>query len=291
MKTSYIKIRPKTVINVSRIVTIHYYEFGPNFVFQGESHDFWELVYVDKGKVQVRRDNEELILKQGELLFHQPNEFHSIRSLESSPNFFVISFSSASPAMAYFQKYRTQLDNNLKRYLSSIIREAEKTYLIPKNDPNLKKLHRKENAPLGGEQLIQTYLEQMLIFLLRTNTTQTDVALFPQKETQEDALIEAMKQFLSQRITQTVRIEDICNEFDYSRSYLTRRFQQGTGQSLAAYATTLKIEEAKRLIRESDMNLAQISEYLAFDNPQYFSRVFKKRTGMTPTEFKKRAHI
>ena len=281
MKTSYIKIRPKTVINVSRIVTIHYYEFGPNFVFQGESHDFWELVYVDKGKVQVRRDREELILKQGELLFHQPNEFHSIRSLESSPNFFVISFSSASPAMTYFQKYRTQLDNNLKRYLSSIITEAEKTYLIPKNDPSLKKLHRKENAPLGGEQLIQTYLEQMLIFLLRKNTNQTD----------EDALVEAMKQFLAQRITQTVRIEDICNEFDYSRSYLTKRFQQGTGQSLAAFVTTLKIEEAKRMIRESDMNLAQISEYLAFDNPQYFSRVFKKRTGMTPTEFKKRAHI
>ena len=51
------------------------------------------------------------------------------------------------------------------------------------------------------------------------------------------------------------------------------------------------IEEAKRLIRDSDLNFAQISEYLSFDNPQYFSRVFKNRTGMTPTEFRNRAHI
>lgn len=291
MKTAYIKIRPKTVINVSRIVTIHYYEFGPNFIFQGESHDFWEMVYVDKGKVQVRRDEEDLILKQGELLFHQPNEFHSIRSLDSSPNFFVISFSCSSPAMAYFKKHRTQLDNTLKIYLSSIIKEAEKTYLIPKNDPNLKKLHRKENAPLGGEQLIQSYLEQLLIFLLRKTTKADRLVSFPQKGSQADALVEAIKQYLSQRVEQTVRIEDICNEFDYSRSFLNKRFQVETGQSLAFYFTALKIEEAKRLIRESDLNFTQISERLSFDNPQYFSRVFKKRTGMTPTEFKNRAHI
>lgn len=291
MKASYIKIRPKTIINISRIVTIHYYEFGPNFVFQGESHDFWEMVYVDKGKVQVRRDEEEMILKQGELLFHQPNEFHSIRSLESSPNFFVISFSSASPAMAYFSKHRSQLDNTLKQYLSFIIKEAENTYIIPKNDPNLRKLRRKENAPLGGEQLIQTYLEQLLIFLLRTITKEGSLVSFPKKGSQEDPLVEAIKQYLSQHITDTVRIENICDEFDYSRSYLNKRFRAEAGSSLAAYIASAKIEEAKRLIRESDLNFAQISEYLSFDNPQYFSRVFRKHTGMTPTEFKNRAHI
>ena len=291
MKSSYIKIRPKTIINVSRIVTIHYYEFGPNFVFQGEKHDFWEMVYVDKGKVQVRCDEEELVLKQGEILFHQPNEFHSIRSMDSSPNFFVISFTSPSPAMAYFRRHRSQLDNTLKQYLSSIIKEAEKTYIIPKNDTSLKKLHRKENAPLGGEQLIQMYLEQLLIFLLRTITKEGSLVSFPKKDSQEDPLVAAIKQYLAQHITSTVRIEDICNEFDYSRSYLTKRFQAETGYSLAAYATNLKIEEAKRMIRESKLNFAQISEYLSFDNPQYFSRVFKNHTGMTPTEFRNRVHI
>lgn len=291
MKTEYIKTRPKTVINISRIVTIHYYEFGPNFIFQGERHDFWEMVYVDKGQVEIRRDDETLILKQGELLFHEPNEFHSVRSLDSSPNYFVISFSCQSPAMEYFRKHRTQLDKTLKTYVSSIIKEAEKTYIIPKNNPQLKKLVRKDNAPIGGEQLIKTYLEQLLIFQLRNITQSNDQIMTPQKDNMSDPLVSAIQQYLLQRVEETVRIEDICNEFDYSRSFLSRYFREQTGYSLAAFATMQKINAAKQLIRETNLNFAQISNRLAFENPQYFSRVFKRCTGMTPTEYKRLAHI
>jgi len=139
--------------------------------------------------------------------------------------------------------------------------------------------------------MVPTDLEQQLIFLLRTITKEGSLVSFPKKGSQEDPLVEAIKQYLMQHITDTVRIENICNEFDYSRSYLNKRFRMETGSSLAAYITAAKIEEAKRLIRENNLNFAQISEYLSFDNPQYFSRVFRKHTGMTPTEFKKRAHI
>ena len=156
MKNEYIKTRPKTVVDITKIVTIHYYEFGPQFAFQGESHDFWEMVYVDKGSVSVRRDSEEITLSQGEVVFHRPNEFHSIRALDSAPNFFVISFVSPSLAMAHFERYRTTLNRIHKSYLSSIITEAEATYIIPKNDTALRRLQRRPNAPLGSEQLIKS---------------------------------------------------------------------------------------------------------------------------------------
>lgn len=287
----YIKTKPKTVINVSRIVTIHYYEFGPSFVFQGEKHDFWEMVYVDKGSVEICRDGERVVLGQGQIVFHRPNEFHSIRALNSAPNFFVISFVCASEAMCSFERYQTKLDRTLKNYISSIIQETEKTYVIPKNDPDLKKLERKDNAPLGGEQLIKTYLEQLLIFLLRLLTAKGETAVFPQKDEQRDPLVQAIGTYLRERVEETVRIEDLCYEFGYSRSFLSRQFQTQTGQTLAAYATKLKVERAKQLIRETDMNFTQISARLAFENPQYFCRVFKRCTGMTPTEFKNRAHV
>lgn len=279
------------IFNIEKIIMMFYMELPKNFHYDGEQHDFWEMVYVDKGTVQVCRDEEELILKQGEIIFHEPNEFHAIRSLDSAPNFFVICFSCVSPAMAYFRKHSAKLDKELKTFLASIISEAEKTYVIPKNDPDLKELKRKENAPLGGEQLIKTYLEQLLIFLLRAFNNGGGFASFPQKETQTDALVEAIKQYLTQRVEETIRLEDICSEFDYSRSFLNKRFRARMGMSLAAYATQLKVEEAKRLIRETDRNFAQISEQLSFENPQYFSRVFKRCTGMTPTEFRNRAHI
>lgn len=291
MKAEYIKIKPKTVLNISSIVTIHYYEFGQSFVFQGESHDFWEMVYVDKGRVQIRRDREQIVLEQGQVVFHRPNEFHSIQALDSAPNFFVVSFTCQSDAMAYFERYQTQLDRTLKSYLSAIIREAEQTYVIPKNDTELKKLERKEDAPLGGEQLIKTYLEQLLLFLLRSITKKGETGVFPQKEPEKNPLVQAILGYLGERVEETVRIEDICAEFGYSRSYLSRVFQAETGETLAACAMAMKVDRAKRLIRETDMNFSQISARLSFENPQYFSRVFKRHTGMTPSEFKNRAHV
>lgn len=291
MKAEYIKIKPKTVLNISSIVTIHYYEFGPNFVFQGEKHDFWEMVYVDKGRVQIRRDDETITLEQGQVVFHKPNEFHSIQALGSAPNFFVVSFSCQSEAMTWFERYQTQLDRTLKSYVTAIIREAEQTYVIPKNDTELKKLVRKENAPLGSEQLIKTYLEQLLLFLLRSITQKGETVVNPQKDPEKNPLVQAILGYLGERAEETVRVEDICAEFGYSRSYLSRIFQAETGQTMAASAMALKVDRAKQLIRETNMNFSQISARLSFENPQYFARVFKRCTGMTPTEFKNRAHI
>lgn len=290
MENSYIKTKPKMVITVSSIVTIHYNEYGPNFFFPGESHDFWEMVYVDKGRVQVTRDGESLTLRQGEILFHKPNEFHTIRSFDSSPNFFVISFASPSAAMNRFEKHRALLDRTLNSYLSAILDEAEKTYHTPKNDPDLKQLERRSNAPLGSEQLIKTYLEQLLIFLLRSMADHKASPSFPTKKTDLDPLVESIIVYLRQNVNQAIRVEDLCKTFDYSRSYLSRHFQEKTGQTLAHYFASLKVSEAKRLMRETTMNFAQIATRLAFESPQYFSRVFKRHTGLTPSEFKRKAH-
>ena len=290
MIDTYIKTKPKAIFNVASIVTIHYYEFGPAFSFKGEQHDFWEIVYIDKGRVQIQRDTETLILKQGEILFHSPNEFHSIRALDSAPNIFVISFNCTSSAMSYFVRYQTSLDATLKTYLSSIIKEAEKTYIIPHNNPDLKKLKRKSDGLIGGEQLIKTYLEQFLIFLLRSMIN-TPASSLPQKASQEDPLVNQIKEYLLLHVDKTIRVGDLCREFDYSRSYLSSHFYRHTGQTIMEYSTNLKMNEAKRLIRETDLNITQVSAKLSFDNPQYFSRVFKRKTGMTPTEFKNRAHI
>ncbi len=286
MKATYVKTHLQSIVNVSKIVTVHYYEFDKNFIFGGESHDFWEMVYVDKGRVQVTRDGEERILTQGEIIFHRPNEFHSIRALDSSPNFFVISFVSVSPSMVFFDKYHTELDKTLKPFISAIIKEAEKTFVIPKNDPHLKKLKKKENAPFGGEQLIKTYLEQLLILIIRGDSRREDSTIFPSKESMETHLVTAAKKIIGENLDKTLRVSDLCRELGYSKSYLSKLFRDQTGDTIAAYSVKAKIARAKELIRESDLNFTQISDRLAFDNSQYFSRVFKRVTGMSPSEFK-----
>lgn len=286
MKATYIKTRIRSVINISKIVTIHYYEFDRSFSFSGERHDFWEMVYVDKGRVEIKRDEQKGELSQGEIVFHAPDEFHSIKALDSSPNFFVISFVCDSPAMQYFHKYQTQLGKSLRPFIASIIRESENAYDIPKNNPNLKKLVRKESCPIGAEQLIKTYLEQFLILLVRDITNKGQADIFPSKESMENHLVHEVKKYICSKSESRVRVGDICRKFGYSKSYLSKVFHQMSGKTLAGYTAQVKIDRAKQLIREGNLNFTEISALLAFDNPQYFSRVFKRCTGMSPTEFK-----
>ncbi len=286
MKATYVKTQLQNVINISKIVTVHYYEFDKNFVFKGESHDFWEMVYIDKGRVQVRRDKENLILSQGKIIFHRPNEFHSIKALDSAPNFFVVSFVCNSPLMTYLEKYHTVLNKTLHGFISSVIKEAENTYVIPKNDPALKKLIKKDTAPIGGEQLIKTYLEQFLIFLIRNIVKKEEPNVFPTKESMETHLVSSAKRLIEEKAEEPFRVNDLCIALGYSKSYLSKLFHEQTGETIANFAVRQKIKRAKQLIREGNLNFAQISEKLSFDNPQYFSRVFKRITGMSPTEFK-----
>ena len=286
MKATYIKTQLKNVITVSKIVTMHYYEFDKSFVFEGEAHDFWEMVYIDEGRVKIKRDGESLVLEQGEIVFHRPNEFHSIKALDSSPTFFVMSFVCHSPLVGYLEKYHTVLSQRLCGFIASIIKEAESTYVIHKNDPTLKKLIKKEDPPIGGEQLIKTYLEQFLILLIRSIAKKEAPRVFPSKESMENHLVSAAKRFLEEKAEEPFRVNDLCAALGYSKSYLSKLFREQTGETIKGFAIRQKIKLAKRLIREGNLNFAQISDKLSFDNPQYFSRVFKRVTGLTPTEFK-----
>ncbi len=291
MKPTYVKTGLPSIVNISKIVTIHYYEFDKNFIFKGESHDFWEMVYIDKGRVLVRCDDNEITLGQGEIVFHRPNEFHSIRALDSAPDFFVVSFVCNSPSMQYFEKYHTTLDKTLKSFISSVIKESEQAYIIPKNDPHLKKLVKKPDIAIGSEQLIKTYLEQLLIFLIRSITKKGETNVFPTKESMENHLVTAIRELIHDNIEENLYVTDVCTLLGYSKSYLSRLFSEQTGETIANYSVHTKIDRAKQLIREDRLNFAQISDKLSFDNPQYFSRVFKRITGMSPTEFKRSLDI
>lgn len=285
MKASYVKTKLNSVISIPKIVTIHYYEFNEEFVFDGEAHDFWEMVYVDKGKVEVCADDAVTVLSQGEVIFHQPNEFHSIRAYGSSPNFFVISFVCHSPAMSYFEKKRVRLDRDLKPMISAILREAERAYDIPPNRTDLLELVRKEQAPIGCEQMIKTYLEQLLILMVREGERDEPI-IFPSKESLQNHLVISIKEYIEDHLEMNIRISEICTHLGYSKTYLSRIFHDACGETLANYIVLRKIDLAKTLVREQKMNFSEISEHLGFNNPQYFSRVFKRVTGMSPSEFR-----
>ena len=289
MKLNYIKHKIANIININKIVTIHYYELDKDFSYSGERHNFWEMVYVDSGSVEISTDEKFSILKQGDVIFHKPDEFHTLNANKrTAANVFVISFVCSSESMHFFDEKIMSVPSNLKKHISSIIEEYKETFFPMK--PDDVKLSIKDNPPIGSQQMIKTYLEQFLILLIRHEQGKKNLRVFPSKESMENHLVSEMIKWIDSNIYKDISIAQICDELNYSRAYLSKIFKQETDYTILEYIVQQKIKEAKKLIREKNMNFTQISDKLSFDNPHYFSRVFKRVTNMTPSEYKNSVH-
>lgn len=287
----YFKHKLQNLINVSKIVTIHYFEFEKNFKTNGESHDFWELVYAEKESVICNANGKSITVEEGEILFHKPNEQHALSANgKAAPNVFILSFVCKSDAMRFFEDKKLRLDNSLVKFIYSILNEGKRTFNIPYSDPNLKKMELLPNPTLGGEQLIKNYLEIFLINLLRlqTETEEKNTIFLPNKELSGRPVKEVIS-LLENNVYSTLTINDVCKKAAYGRAYLFRVFKEKTGKTIMEYYLNLKIEKAKQLLRENELSVKEISELLSFNEPNYFTKTFKRITGLTPTAYKRRA--
>ncbi len=289
MEKKYYKYKIENLLVISKIVTIHYFEFHKNFQGPTESHDFWELVYAEKGDLICRADDREVVLREGEMLFHKPCEVHSLRADgKRAPNVFVISFECKSQAIHFFENRRVKVDKGLLRLIYSIIEESRQTFDLPLSDPNLKRMKLRSSPALGGQQIIKNRLEILLIELMRTESVQTaSDSVFLLREQFDEVVVARVISYMKENITENLCMDDICTALHYNRSYIFRQFKKSTGDSVMAYFNKMKLDAAKRQLREGEMSVADISDSLGFDSPNYFSKIFKKYTGYTPSTYRK----
>ena len=287
---NYFQHKLFNLININKIVTIHYFEFKKDFEFLGESHDFWEIVYAEKENILCSADGKQIDLEQGEILFHKPNEYHTLAANgTTAPNVFVLSFVCKSEAIKFFENKKFLLSSYLVKFLYSIIEESKKTFDMPYSDPNLKKMKLLPNPTLGGEQLIKNYLEIFLINLVREQTEkeQGNDTFLPWKELSIRP-IDDVTAVLNDNLYNSLTIDEIAQKTAYSKAYLFRVFKAKTGKTIMSYYLELKIKHAKQLLRDNKLSISEISEKLAFDSPGYFTKVFKRITGHTPLAYRKR---
>jgi len=275
------------IINIEKIMNIHYYELSKDYYYAGESHDFWEMVYVDKGEFVATADEREIVVHQGQAIFHKPNEFHRVASNNViAPNIFIITFYCNSQAMHFFEKKVIDVPSKLRKNITMIIEEAQQALLLPLFNPYINKLDAGHTPPAGAIQMIKLYLEQFLISLYRCASTKTNEQIPSMYQDFDDYLVQEMITYLNNHLMQTISIQALCQEFSYSKAYLSKLFKNKTGRTILEYFTGLKIAEAKRLTRETNLNISQIAAQLGYDSSQYFSRSFKRVTGMTPQEYR-----
>ena len=96
-----------------------------------------------------------------------------------------------------------------------------------------------------------------------------------------------IKQYLVQHLSTSITLDGLAEELGVSINTAMHAFRKDVGMGIMAYFSKLKIEKAMQLIREGELSFRSVSERLGFESPEYFSRVFKKQTGLTPTEYAK----
>lgn len=287
---SYKSVRLKDILTIHEVYSIHYFEYMSDFSFPGESHDFWEFLCVDKGEVNVFSNERFHVLKKGDIIFHKPNEFHDVKSNGFiAPNLVVMSFACSSLAMSFFEDKVLQISESERVLLAQIIQEAKHVFQGRLDDPYQEELIRSENSRFAGEQLIRLYLEQLLLQLIRRymvrTTSHAPLLVKSIKQKADGELFTQIRTYMETHINENLTIEILCKSNSVGRSQLQKLFRTRSGYGAIEYFSRMKVELAKQMIREHHYNFTQIADVLGFSSIHYFSRQFKKITGMTPSEY------
>ncbi len=284
----YVPTVMRRELSVDAIVTVHYFEHAKDYVFEGEKHDFWELVYVDKGRLEVLSEDQGFELTQGQIIFHKPNEFHNLYANGTvAPNLVIVTFVSHSPAMAFFENKITYITTRQRELLARIIEEGRRAFTGSLGDPYTLQMPRDPDAPFGCEQLINLYLETLLIDMVRNAAPESERPKPSSsiKTRSDNDLVGRIIRYMEEHLSDNLSFSAICQYSAQSATNLKTIFKSVTGQGVMEYYRKLKIDQAKILLRESNGNITQIADDLGYTSVQYFSRHFKQATGMTPREY------
>ncbi len=255
-------------INISKIHTLFYQEKEKGFSFKGEVHDFLELTYIDKGKMYTSIDGSTIQVEQGEVVFYDRNQFHSQWSdNDQTVSFITLTFDIDLMDSILFNKSHA-VDNDMKALLQKIISE-------------------KENNSLYSEDLILCYLKEFIVKLVRNLLlekviTQQDSDI---RNRIDNTIIDKCLDFIDKHIETRVSVPDVARNIPISPSYLSSIFKKKMGITVIDYINNLRLEKSKDLINTSSLNFSQISERLGYSSIHYFSRQFKLKYGISPSEY------
>lgn len=274
------KIRQPIVIEGFN--TIYYHEAGKHFTHPVESHDYWEMVYVDCGKVNALSNDKGYLLTQGQVIFHGPMDRHAhVSDNHTVNNTMVVAFVTHSECMDFFRGKIFNLDKTAISLLGLLFREVPDPWPVPASGTDL----YYEDLAFGSGQLMQCYFTEFLIHLLRSAHAEK---MNPNEESRNitlNAMSNPIAEYMQENIYENLTMDAVCSKFLISKSQLGKIFKAKLGKSPMEYYTELKITEAKRLLREQEHSITQIAELLGFSSIHTFSRTFKNVTRFSPSEY------
>ena len=257
-------------LRVDSIYTFFYHEKEQGFLFPGESHPMAELTYVDQGSMHSVVEGQDQLLKQGDLVIYGPNQWHmQYADIGVAPRYVTISFELKGVELNQLLNRKFTAPQNVVSVLQNMLREQERMDTF-------------------STDIILSQLNLLLLLLLRETAApragklQTSNSIHSENE-----IIRQAQQFISSHIREKLSVPLVARQVDVSPSYLTALFHKNLQISPGEYIRRIKLQESKQMIRENNLNFTEIAAELQYSTVHHFSRQFKEKFGITPTEYAK----
>ncbi|WP_150275838.1 response regulator transcription factor [Paenibacillus tepidiphilus] len=231
------------------------------------------------------------VADQGQLYEYRPGSYPATGDMWGGQRdllFFIESGNSGKVSelvQNYFDFYRgqpaanvQQLKENCRLIIAEVKALLSAYFLVENGQQPSSSLEAVLNISFDAEE-IRTYFDTVL--------TSAAELLKEQSVYTSPSIIDNVKLYIDKNIGSSISLEHLSNLFFISPSYLSHLFKEKTGDNLIDYVNRLRMERAKRLLREGDEKIYKIAKTLGYDNAKYFFRLFKKLTGYTPEEYRK----
>ena len=267
----YESISPK--IRISEIIAYYYVVKRPAYSFLGETHNYYELTFVDQGSLDTTVDGKSYTIGMNECMLYMPGQFHDQKVSSDNPCSYLTVIFAADGV-------HTDLVSNR---VISCTREMQ-------DDINRFVSTSEQANPFKYDGMISC-LEQILIsFHMYANAKKMPKPITPVNQHFEDRLVEEILEYIHKHILEPLPIEQICDRFAISRSTLQNLFKNNLQVPPKQYINTAKLNQSRLLIRKGDYTITEIASMLSFNSIHYFSRKFTQSYGITPSEYARKIY-
>lgn len=232
----------------------------------------YQLLYVASGKAHFYFNGKDTVVTAGHMILYRPKE---------------------EQKYVYYGKDQTEV--YWVHFTGSDVKRILKTYHFPDkghvictgNSPEYHRIYRKMIREL---QLCKPHFEELLSMLLRqlfilvSRETSDGKKINPHTQNE----LEQALRYFDQHYNEEINIDDYAASRHMSTCWFIRCFKQYNGITPMQYILTVRIANAQNLLDTTIYNITEIAAIVGYDNPLYFSRLFKKQTGLSPSEYRKR---
>jgi len=293
------------IIKLPRVILMGKRICDENWGYNSHVVQNYELIFVFQGILNISLDGNSFSAKAGDCILLKHKQIFSSGTDQDNPcKYYIIHFIieekiddiSFGEAVNQINDFVKDCNIDDEDVFSMPQIEFKRIYLLEKYNLSLNKeeffnileraISEKSHLALSGDALISLYLSEILFMLSRLTFTSNEKNIFLIEDHSAPKMVQEIIFYIHDNFMHHIELKSLAELTGVSHQFLIRLFKKATGKTPIEYINLYRIKESKKLLKYTSLSIKEICFEVGFENPYYFSRVFKKLEGNTPSRFR-----